>query len=107
MHLHYISIACIILLAAAIKNNETLKMYHSGAYGSLQPDEWSCCKRKGQEQIGCISTADITSIPDSMEERLRERRLSPPQPIPRKRGGVQSQFNVTIKSFDHTIFHKY
>lgn len=73
------------IIAAETNNNATLKTYHSGAYGSLQPDEWSCCLRKGQEQIGCTSTADI---PDSMEERLRERRFSPPEPIPRERGGV-------------------
>ncbi len=88
LHFHYISMLahlstfCMhVYIAAETKNNESLKIYHSGAYGSLQPDEWSCCKRKGQKQMGCI-------IPDSMEERLRERRLSPPQPIPRSRGGV-------------------
>ena len=73
--------------AAQAKNNKILDTYHSGAYGSLQPDEWSCCQRKGREQMGC--RISIKPIADSMEERLRERRLSPAELIPRRRGGIR------------------
>ena len=83
-------------IAAEKNGNRILKTYHNGAYGSLQPDEWSCCKRKGREQTGCICTTDDKPIPDSTGERLRERRFSPPEPIPRSRGGVWFKFNTTI-----------
>ena len=66
-----------------------LETYHSGAYGSLVPDKWSCCECKGHKQMGCRGTAD-----NPMElERFRERRFSPPEPIPRRRGGMQFKFN--------------
>ena len=57
--------ACIIILAAEKNDNEILETYHNGAYGSRQPDEWSCCKHKGREQMGCIYTTDNKPVPDS------------------------------------------
>ena len=93
---------CIIHNIAAEKNNnKMLETYHNGAYGSLVPDEWSCCKHKGQKQMGCRSTADDKSIPvaDSVElERFRERQFSPPEPIAIPRRGVQFNSGMTLYS---------
>ena len=53
-------------IAAERNGNKMLEAYHKGAYGSRQPDEWSCCKRKGRDQSGCAYTADDKDVPGSV-----------------------------------------
>lgn len=42
-------------VAANDNGNQMLDRYHPGAYGSVHPNEWSCCKRTGHNKKGCTS----------------------------------------------------
>ena len=59
MHsLYALLTACKHHIAAEKNGNKMLETYHKGAYGSRQPDEWSCCERKGRDQKGCTYTVN-------------------------------------------------
>ena len=55
MHINFYAVA-------KVNGNEMLKTYHRGAYGSKNPEEWSCCGYSGQSHEGCFSVSVDTIV---------------------------------------------
>ena len=42
-----------MFLAASLKGNTILNYYHSGAYGQIHQQKWSCCNAANRDTQGC------------------------------------------------------
>lgn len=48
---------------SAISDNEMYDWYHTGAYGQVNNNTWSCCNEKMREAKGCRKTTKFSQRP--------------------------------------------
>lgn len=69
---------CVLLSSdAAINENKMLDWYHTGAYGQVNSNKWSCCNEQKREAKGCRKTTKFSQRPRmaSLSAQWQQQRL--------------------------------
>ena len=54
--------------AFELRKNKPLTHYHTGAFGKLEKNFWSCCDLEGKDAEGCVESTSI-DVSDSRDQR--------------------------------------